>query len=723
MNNMQKSFKQKAAMGIRSGMVHGKGTTTSDSVPAHLSRGEAVLPAKTVQAVGAGNVANLIQHTTGHAPGGLRAGGHYKFGMADLQTGASNLMGKAKSGLGSLVDGAKSIYSNVTAPKLSPMPESPAGGTDWGKYESSPQARGVPPRPTPAPGPSPVYESVNGEPPPMDEPAYRATGGANPAAPNAAQAAENLGGKAASGIRPTVASAGSRFGLTKTGMLAGLLEANNTYGDATTPGMTPGEVQGRVAQGAGRVAGAVAGAKFGQSLAPGLWKIPAGIVGAGIGTFAPERLAQVGAAAVGHPFELPSDTAQKLHEANAAMPDELAQGAKNQEAMAAWNARDAEAARIQAESPEGKAAAASAQLRTNQDAWLQRQGVTSAQLGGAPTTQNASNLKNQTQSGIRQDAGPAPLTTPDGIIGRRFNAEDVQAINARHGIREAQQTLTPQLLQNADTESTDRIMGSSNRADKKMNVFTGVGGGANWEQRHPDQYAAAQARQPNPSQQAAQDDMDETMAAYTAYHPKAGLALQLENRRNMLQGQSNMLQHQQMALTERHATEDRKLGIAAGTRAHDQDYQMHMATLGNTMGQQNLEQHEKAFASAFGKPKDGETDAAQPVRQALANDLASQGIPAGAMTGADVQRYIQDYKAQQAREPGSLHKIQLYLSGKPYTESASVLDKQAVAGGRGRGFLGLPGQTNQYGDFTYDPARITKDAQEEANYKYFGGGK
>ena len=721
MNNMQKSFKQKAAMGIRAGMVHGKGTTTSDSVPVHLSRGEEVLPAETVQAVGAGNVANLIKRTTGHAPKGIRAGGHYAEGGVwdSMQAGAKNLYGAAKTGLGGAVDSAKAMYAGATAP--APAPVNPVAGSQpmsnskWDAYNEPTiqrnAAASVPP------------EAVAQDP-------LRITA---PKAPPLGTAASNLGGTVAEAAHPTVAGVAQKFGLG--GKLGGLaatgLEGYNASADIATPGMTGADQLGRGFEAGSRLAGGAAGstlgARYGATLAGGKGAIVGGLLGGAAGALAPEYMLKAAGAATGVPVTLPSDTAKGLRTADVALmqgiPDELALGAKNQEAMAAWNAKDAAAAKAQADSPEGKAAAAGAQLRTNQDAWLQRQGVTSAQLGGAPTTQNASNLKNQTQSGIRQDSGPAPLTTPDGIIGRRFNAEDVQAINARRGIREAQQTLAPQLLQNADTESTDRIMGSSNRADKKMNVFTGVGGGANWEDRHPAQYKAALARQPNPSQQAAQDDMDETMAAYTAYHPKAGLALQLENRRNMLQGQSNMLQHQQMALTERHATEDRKLGIAAGTRAHDQDYQMHMATLGNTMGQQNLEQHEKAFASAFGKPKDGETDAAQPVRQALANDLASQGIPAGAMTGADVQRYIQDYKAQQAREPGSLRKIQLYLRGEPYTESASVLDKQAVAGGRSRGSLGLSGQTNRLGDFTYDPARITKDAQEEANYKSFGGGR
>lgn len=62
--------------------LEGPGTGTSDSIPAHLSRGEAVLPAKTVQAVGSKNLARLITETNGKAPQqGLRSGGQYAYGV------------------------------------------------------------------------------------------------------------------------------------------------------------------------------------------------------------------------------------------------------------------------------------------------------------------------------------------------------------------------------------------------------------------------------------------------------------------------------------------------------------------------------------------------------------------------------------------------------------------------------------------------------------------
>ena len=48
----------------------GPGTSTSDSIPAMLSAGEAVLPSKTVQAMGPHNIARLIQQTNGKPPKG-----------------------------------------------------------------------------------------------------------------------------------------------------------------------------------------------------------------------------------------------------------------------------------------------------------------------------------------------------------------------------------------------------------------------------------------------------------------------------------------------------------------------------------------------------------------------------------------------------------------------------------------------------------------------------
>lgn len=71
------------------GYAHGtpfvRGKAGDDKVPAHLTRGEAVLPAKTVRTLGSSNIARMIASTNdGQAPKrGLRAGGHYINGLVE----------------------------------------------------------------------------------------------------------------------------------------------------------------------------------------------------------------------------------------------------------------------------------------------------------------------------------------------------------------------------------------------------------------------------------------------------------------------------------------------------------------------------------------------------------------------------------------------------------------------------------------------------------------
>lgn len=67
----------------RGGIVKGIGSATSDSVPVHLSKGEAVLPAKTVAALGGpAAVKQMIAETNGKPPvEGVRAGGKYAIGV------------------------------------------------------------------------------------------------------------------------------------------------------------------------------------------------------------------------------------------------------------------------------------------------------------------------------------------------------------------------------------------------------------------------------------------------------------------------------------------------------------------------------------------------------------------------------------------------------------------------------------------------------------------
>ena len=83
MNNMQKNFSNKSK-GFHNahGLIKGPGTTTSDSVNVKASKGEAILPAKTVKAIGGPSaVHHLIKNTTGKSPKvGLRAGAKYSVG-------------------------------------------------------------------------------------------------------------------------------------------------------------------------------------------------------------------------------------------------------------------------------------------------------------------------------------------------------------------------------------------------------------------------------------------------------------------------------------------------------------------------------------------------------------------------------------------------------------------------------------------------------------------
>lgn len=74
------------------GVVKDGTTPTADDVPVNLSRGEAVLPHKTVKAMGGPEaVEELIEHTNGKPPvtKGLRAGGNYAAGLIDPLPGAA----------------------------------------------------------------------------------------------------------------------------------------------------------------------------------------------------------------------------------------------------------------------------------------------------------------------------------------------------------------------------------------------------------------------------------------------------------------------------------------------------------------------------------------------------------------------------------------------------------------------------------------------------------
>ena len=82
MSNITKNFKQKARRGL--GTVQGP-KSAGDNIGINVTAGEAVLPVKTVKALGGSRgVHNLIKQTTGKAPKGLRAGGHYAVGGIPL---------------------------------------------------------------------------------------------------------------------------------------------------------------------------------------------------------------------------------------------------------------------------------------------------------------------------------------------------------------------------------------------------------------------------------------------------------------------------------------------------------------------------------------------------------------------------------------------------------------------------------------------------------------
>ena len=137
MNNIQKAFKTKGLYQPHRGMVMGAGTSQSDSVPIHASEGEAVLPAKTVSAVGGpAAVHGLIKQTTGTAPKtGLRAGGHYADGSVPDE---------------SLVDGIQRRNENIVNAVSDPVGTIQGIGkqlTDpnaWGTWDDVRSGKSVP---------------------------------------------------------------------------------------------------------------------------------------------------------------------------------------------------------------------------------------------------------------------------------------------------------------------------------------------------------------------------------------------------------------------------------------------------------------------------------------------------------------------------------------------------------------------------------------------------
>lgn len=139
---------RKAANYEKGGIVHGPGTRTSDSVPVHLSRGEAVLPGKTVDALGGPDaVEQMIESTNGKPPvrAGLRAGGNY----ADGTEGRYPYDGKPAPTAQQMYPGFSDLWQAVRAKDMpeggyfangeKPGPETPA--PEWVRKMSPAYAR------------------------------------------------------------------------------------------------------------------------------------------------------------------------------------------------------------------------------------------------------------------------------------------------------------------------------------------------------------------------------------------------------------------------------------------------------------------------------------------------------------------------------------------------------------------------------------------------------
>ena len=142
---MQQRHEMMKGLAQGTAFLEGPGTGTSDSIPANLSRGEAVLPAKTVRAVGAHNIARLIQDTNdGKPPKGLRAGGKYADGglWSDL-TEQQRVSGVQRGAPGDMIHQPVGERVRYTG-------EGRYGAPGNGPAPSAPQAASAGPAPTQA---------------------------------------------------------------------------------------------------------------------------------------------------------------------------------------------------------------------------------------------------------------------------------------------------------------------------------------------------------------------------------------------------------------------------------------------------------------------------------------------------------------------------------------------------------------------------------------------
>lgn len=156
------------------GRVYGPGTTTSDSIPTELSRGEEVLPDSTVTAVG----------------GGSHAQGEQVLGqlISRTHTPVAPRMSLAQAAAARYADGGDVVGStgDPNAARNASVDAMLAGGTNgWAKLGGA--APAVAPAATPAVAPAPVAAAAT--PPPAQAPTSLASVAAQAARPPLAQAA------------------------------------------------------------------------------------------------------------------------------------------------------------------------------------------------------------------------------------------------------------------------------------------------------------------------------------------------------------------------------------------------------------------------------------------------------------------------------------------------------------------------------------------------------
>jgi hypothetical protein len=105
------------------GVVHGKGTPTSDNISVRVSPDEAILPAKTVDAIGADNLASIIADTNGKMPSrGLKQARPYATGYVDPLAKANSFADEAKAK-------AAQAQNFATANATKPVPPTPPAPT------------------------------------------------------------------------------------------------------------------------------------------------------------------------------------------------------------------------------------------------------------------------------------------------------------------------------------------------------------------------------------------------------------------------------------------------------------------------------------------------------------------------------------------------------------------------------------------------------------------